>query len=336
MENTPVISVVIPTYKRHELLRRAIASVRAQTLTNWEVIVSDDERPGGTAFAETSEIAAEDSRIRIVQNPGKAGQAGNLNHACSLARGQWIKPLFDDDAFKPECLAEFWAVAQKAPDAALIVCGVDRYLNGTLRAPGNVGSVPVRALQQNAVHLAMLMQDADLGTPIQAMIPRRVYFECGVRFPESKTIVSNVDTLWKATVLSHGDLVEIMKPLVNQHQGAHETISSKMTTQSLFQEFHDLREVFWNLIPADVRSAGFVDVRTDQGTQRVSVPALSVSQNMQKLIVSAVMAKRGQKLAAIGKAASVLQPGAWGHFLRWVKQQREPGQHHFVPRRTLV
>jgi glycosyltransferase involved in cell wall biosynthesis len=86
MENTPVISVVIPTYKRHELLRRAIASVRAQTLTNWEVIVSDDERPGGTAFAETSAIAAEDSRVRIVQNPGKAGQAGNLNHACSLAR----------------------------------------------------------------------------------------------------------------------------------------------------------------------------------------------------------------------------------------------------------
>ncbi|HLP85032.1 MAG TPA: glycosyltransferase [Phycisphaerales bacterium] len=335
VEKAPVISVVMPTYKRHELLRRAIASVRAQTFTDWELIISDDERPAGAAFAETTAIAAQDPRVRIVQNPNKPGQASNLNYACSLARGQWIKPLYDDDAFQPECLAEFYAVAQRVPSAALIICGVDRYLDGALRAKGRVGAVPVRTLQQNAVHLAMYMQDADLGTPIQAMIPRRVFFEHGVRFPESKTIISNVDTLWKADVLVHGDLVEILKPLVNQHQGSHETITAKMTTQMLFQEFYELRSYFWDRIPADVRAAGFVDVRTESGSQRVKVPPMRVAQGMQELVYAAVLAKKRQLLSAGLKVLSVPSVSAWSHFLRWARHQRDPGSHDYVPRLPL-
>ena len=42
-------------------------------------------------------VAAIDPRVRVTANPGPHGQAANINHAMSLARGEWIKPLHDDD-----------------------------------------------------------------------------------------------------------------------------------------------------------------------------------------------------------------------------------------------
>ena len=43
----PFITIAIPTYRRLPMLRRAIESVFAQTFTDWEMVVSDDETPPG-------------------------------------------------------------------------------------------------------------------------------------------------------------------------------------------------------------------------------------------------------------------------------------------------
>jgi glycosyltransferase involved in cell wall biosynthesis len=335
MNTSPFISVVLPTYKRPDLLRRAIASVRAQTFADWELIISDDERPAGAGFAVAVAASNEDARVRVVRNPGDPGQADNLNHACSLARGRWIKPLYDDDAFKPDCLLEFSRIAAMVPSAAMITCRGDRFVDGEPRAKGPSGPIVARVLRQEVAHLAMLMQDVQTGTPVQVMIRRRIFFDCGVRFPKSEVIVSGVDTLWNADILMHGDLVEIMNSLVDQHQGSHESITSRMTPESLFQEFHAIREYFWDRMPVAARAAGFVDVDTSDGIRRVRVPSLRVARSLQQLIHVAVLARRRRFAAAAARLVGVGSVSAVSHFVRWVRQQRDPLAHVYVPRTSL-
>jgi len=92
----PFITVAIPSYKRPPLLRRAVESVFAQTFTDWEMVVSDDETPPGETWAFLETLARSDPRVKPVTNGSPHGPAFNHNTALKAARGEWIKVLHND------------------------------------------------------------------------------------------------------------------------------------------------------------------------------------------------------------------------------------------------
>lgn len=49
-QNSPLISIVIPTYKRRQRLEETVRPVQQQSFANWELIVSDDEKPAGSTW----------------------------------------------------------------------------------------------------------------------------------------------------------------------------------------------------------------------------------------------------------------------------------------------
>lgn len=103
----PLISVVIPTYKRPELLNRAIASALAQDYANLEVIVVGDHCPD---LAELVGLGAPAERVRIFnlrQNHG-AGGAVPRNHAIAAAGGSLIAYLDDDNVWKPDHVSSLY------------------------------------------------------------------------------------------------------------------------------------------------------------------------------------------------------------------------------------
>lgn len=121
-EVNPLVSVPIATYDRgHLLTTRAIPSVLAQTYENLEIIVVGDEAP-----AETGELIAAigDPRIRYTNlsyrgpypdDPRDAWHVHGVpprNHAVARARGRWIAPLDDDDAFHPDHVRSLLDIAQ--------------------------------------------------------------------------------------------------------------------------------------------------------------------------------------------------------------------------------
>lgn len=101
-----MITVVTPTYKRHQYLKNAIDSVLAQTYTDFEMIVVDDNPVGSEERKLTEEVIKEvtDIRVHYVQNEKNLGGAGSRNVAIDLAKGEYIAFLDDDDMYLPDRL----------------------------------------------------------------------------------------------------------------------------------------------------------------------------------------------------------------------------------------
>ncbi|MEY3361939.1 MAG: hypothetical protein RL531_1658 [Actinomycetota bacterium] len=98
MTGTPAITFAIPYYSGIEYLRRAIASVQAQTRDDWECVVVDDAGPESAAAAV---LALGDGRVRYERNPENLGLGGNWNRAIALATAPLVTLLHADDELLP-------------------------------------------------------------------------------------------------------------------------------------------------------------------------------------------------------------------------------------------
>ncbi len=94
----PRVSVVIPTFNRCKLLVRAIASVRAQTMQDLEIIVADD---GSTDATADSVAALGTDTIRYVKLAGNRGGNAARNAGIGIAQGEFVAFLDDDDVWEP-------------------------------------------------------------------------------------------------------------------------------------------------------------------------------------------------------------------------------------------
>lgn len=101
--NTPIVSVIMPAYKCSGLLRESVASVQAQTVQEWELLIVDDCSPDDT-YETACKLASQDGRIRAFQTPGNAGPGEARNIALSNARGKYTAFLDSDDLWLPEKL----------------------------------------------------------------------------------------------------------------------------------------------------------------------------------------------------------------------------------------
>ncbi|WP_264214794.1 glycosyltransferase family 2 protein [Leisingera thetidis] len=100
----PLVSVVMPAYNAAAVLGRAVASVRAQTLADWELLIADDGSRDGTGALARAE-AAREPRIRVLALPENRGAAAARNLALAAARGRYIAFLDADDTWLPQKLA---------------------------------------------------------------------------------------------------------------------------------------------------------------------------------------------------------------------------------------
>ena len=114
----PLVSVIIPTYNRANLLKRAINSVLNQTYKNLEIIVVDD---GSTDNTEEIVKEYQDSRIQYILLPENRGVSSARNRGVKSSRGNFIS-LLDDDEYLPERIEKSMKVLKNAPENVGMVC----------------------------------------------------------------------------------------------------------------------------------------------------------------------------------------------------------------------
>lgn len=96
--NKPLVSVVIPTYKRPDMIARTIQSIRQQTYENIEVIVVDDNGANSDMQLKTGEALSSfvSDITYLVHDCNKGGSAAR-NTGWKAAKGQYITFVDDDD-----------------------------------------------------------------------------------------------------------------------------------------------------------------------------------------------------------------------------------------------
>jgi len=123
---TPAVSVILPTYQRRELLKRAVASVLAQTYRDFELIVIDDGSADGTHEA----LAPVADRLTYRWQPNR-GVAAARNAGLKLARGEIIAFLDSDDRWLPDHLAVVTEVLARHPEAVMATTAPRKVMAGT-------------------------------------------------------------------------------------------------------------------------------------------------------------------------------------------------------------
>jgi hypothetical protein len=98
----PKVSVIIPCYNQAVFLPKAVASLQAQTMPEWECIIVDDGSIDNTAEVANN-IAIKDSRVRLIQQ-ANGGSAGARDAGLQAAKGLFIQFLDADDTITPEKL----------------------------------------------------------------------------------------------------------------------------------------------------------------------------------------------------------------------------------------
>src|ERR1051325_1006149 len=102
----PTFSIIIPTYNRAALVRRALASVLSQDDGDFEIVVVDSASTDGTREV-VRENAERDGRVRLICEETRRGVCPARNTAVDAATGQWIIPLDSDDELASGALALF-------------------------------------------------------------------------------------------------------------------------------------------------------------------------------------------------------------------------------------
>lgn len=106
MRPAPRVSVIIIFLNEARFLREAIDSVKAQSFSDWELILVDDGSTDGSS--EIAHAASDGERIRYLEHPGHAnrGMSASRNAGIAASRGEFIAFLDADDIWIPEKLAE--------------------------------------------------------------------------------------------------------------------------------------------------------------------------------------------------------------------------------------
>jgi glycosyltransferase involved in cell wall biosynthesis len=118
--HVPVVSVFIPTKDRLTLLQRAVASVRASSLADFELVISDNSTD--EASMEWV-LSLHDPRIRLVRWTEPLSKAEHWSRAAEACSGDLVFKLDDDDAITPLFLEKTVRFLHQHPEASAVYTG---------------------------------------------------------------------------------------------------------------------------------------------------------------------------------------------------------------------
>jgi glycosyltransferase involved in cell wall biosynthesis len=177
----PFFSVVIPVYNRATALAAAIASVRAQSFQDFEIVVVDDgSKDNPRAVVE----AMADPRIRFIRKINAGGGAAR-NTGIDAAQGAFVALLDSDDRFLPHHLESMHALLRGTADlAGYARARVDR-------GEGRVFLKPPRALLPGENMANYLLCDRGFTPTSTIVAPRRA--AARIRFDEHLRVAEDTD-----------------------------------------------------------------------------------------------------------------------------------------------
>ncbi len=184
-----VISIIVPTYKRPELLARCLSSIQQQSYTEFEVLVVDNARDS----QDTRDTVAQMNDERFIYlNELVPGVSAARNCGLQQAQGELVLFVDDDDEIVPEMLEKLLAFMQQPTQSNIDFtwCGVIKLFeeNGTV-----MDEKPFLVSEQDLLDMTFIVK---IGTGCGLCVRKNALLEVG-GFDEDYKLSEDRDLLIK-------------------------------------------------------------------------------------------------------------------------------------------
>jgi GT2 family glycosyltransferase len=191
----PRVSVVLRTKDRPRLLAEALASLRAQTLPDFETLVVNDGGPLDPALLEP----APGRRLRLVTPAPPGGRTRALNAGLAAAAGRYVAYLDDDDLYHPGHLAALAAFLDGTDEYGAAYSSVEQVVQ-SLGADGRYRDAGTRFVFGHAFDRDRILFKNDV--PLLALMHRRELGEKAGGFDEAFDLFEDWDFLIRLSGLT--------------------------------------------------------------------------------------------------------------------------------------
>ena len=220
--SSPLVSVVIPTYNHAPMLRKALESLKSQTLNDWEAVVVNNFSTDDTIDVVNS---FNDSRIRLVNYRNNGIIAASRNQGIQHARAELIAFLDSDDVWYPEKLEQCVTALTSTTD--LVCHGEIWRKDGQVIARAKYGPL------EKADYRMLLFGGNCLSTSAVVVRKQRL-LEAGC-FSEASDMVTAEDyDLW-LKLARNGTRFAFIENMLGEYR-LHDGNASKATMRSMMAE----------------------------------------------------------------------------------------------------
>ena len=119
MSNSPLVSILIPTYNRKNKVEIAINSALSQTYENIEIIVSDNCSSDGT-IDYIKGLYKNVKKVKIFENPVNSGPVNNWINCVENSSGEFSKLLFSDDTISANYIEKTIQILKSDKDIGFV------------------------------------------------------------------------------------------------------------------------------------------------------------------------------------------------------------------------
>ena len=320
LESRKTISIIVPVYKTERFLNACIASILAQTFTDFELILVDDGSPDSCP-ALCDAAAAKDSRIRVIHQKNR-GLSGARNAGLDAAEGEWIAFVDSDDTITPDFCAKLYHAAQET-GAQMAVCNyrqVDEALTPIREQYLHVRRevlTPEQALEHSTLLPYMVVWNK--------LYHRSIFAQ--LRFAEGKL---NEDTLLIAYAYEKAEkIANIPDAMYLYRKVAGSIVNSKVTLRNLdrveanYTVFECARrhgvtgslcELYWVLLHS------LIDVSWHLTAEDRRTPRMKQARDYERTARRELLQAHGLTLRALGNTLCFILSQDWYFNRRWKKE----------------
>jgi glycosyltransferase involved in cell wall biosynthesis len=206
MNNSPLVSIVIPTYNHAPMLQRALATVVEQTYQNWNAIVVNN-----FSTDDTLEVVAafNDPRIQCVNFRNNGVIGASRNEGIALATGKYVAFLDSDDTWFPTKLEKCVEILESGSD---LVCHAEYWIDESRKSRLVAYGPSEAATHHNLIYKGNRISTS--ATVVRAALLKEVH-----GFDVTPELISTEDyDLWIRLAAKSDKFAFISEPLGEYHR----------------------------------------------------------------------------------------------------------------------
>ena len=225
------ISVIVPTYRRHVLLKRCVEQIHAQISSSDEIIICNDD-PYGVVPIELFDCGTDN--IRIVDNEGPHGPSGSRNFGALLAKNDVILFIDDDDFLRSGYVDSLKSTLIQHPDADYGGSNIELFTSAS-----DLRKIP--ALQSEVAHFVGSATESLFGAGCGMWFKRTLFYDLGMFDPELKNSEDN--DLCIRAIAHKAKCYKFSRPWVLVNRTAHNEMSNITERMHL----NDKIQIWWKV-----------------------------------------------------------------------------------------